>query len=131
VIDDETIRGVQALEADGDLPVGQVKGSFEAPEFEGERVVGAALSGFLSEEEFVVGFIGREVAHAGEVKGKAIPKQHANRFHHPLYLSLEASKGFQRKRHPPGSFSRSINCRLIDAGGSDQRCCHLAIAQQG
>ena len=64
VINHDAASGLRTLEADVDGAVRQVARRFKAERFEGEGVVGADVAFFLDEEQFVVGLIGRQEAHA-------------------------------------------------------------------
>ena len=74
VVNDDASGGLGTLETDVDGAVGQMTRGFPAKGFEGESVVGAAVAFFLDEEQFVVGFIGREKADpvAVQERGQSI-----------------------------------------------------------
>ena len=66
-----------ALKADLDGAIGQMARGFEAEGFEREGVVGADVALLLDKEQFVVGLVGRQVAHAAAVQGEAVQRAHA------------------------------------------------------
>ena len=77
VIDDDSRGGIFALEAHLCRTVGQVARSFKADGVEGEGVIGADVAFFLDEEQFVVGLVRRQEAHAMAVQGEAVQRAHA------------------------------------------------------
>src|SRR5262245_20599830 len=76
VVDDDALGRTAALEADLHDAVGQMSWSFAAPSFERKGVVGADGAVLLDEEEFVVGLVRREIAHATAVEGEAVERGH-------------------------------------------------------
>jgi hypothetical protein len=61
---------VLAFEAHLNGAIRQVARGFQTQRFAGEGVVGADVALFLDKEQFVVGLIGREKAHAVAVQGR-------------------------------------------------------------
>jgi len=76
VINDDATGRLRTLETDLDGPVRQMARSFPAERLEGEGIVGANGAVFLDEEEFVVGFVGRQAAEAAAVQRETIQRGH-------------------------------------------------------
>ena len=76
VVDDHDLVGAEALEANLDRAIGQMARGFEAQGFEGKSIVRADMSFLLGEEHLIVGLVGREVANAAAIKGKAVERGH-------------------------------------------------------
>ena len=76
VINDDAARRFASLEPDLDRAIGQMTRRLKAKRFKREGIIGAHLALFLDVEEFVVGFVRWEEAHAAAVQREPIHWRH-------------------------------------------------------